>query len=58
MVDSDWAIYTSSLILLAISGVFAAFGGLTTVIWTDLVSTVLMILGACIVSGVSTFLPQ
>ncbi len=55
MGDSDGAgaIYASSLFLLAVSGLFAAFGGLTAVMWTDLVSTVLMILGACVLSGIS-----
>ncbi len=55
LISGDWAIYTSTLFLLGVAGVFAAFGGLTAVMWTDLVSTVLMILGACVLSGISTY---
>ncbi len=53
MLSKDWAIYVVSLVLLAVSGVFAAFGGMTTVIWTDVIATVLMIIGACVLTGIS-----
>ena len=45
---SDVATYVSILILLAIACVFTVAGGLTAVIWTDFVQTVLMIIGAFI----------
>lgn len=43
---SEAAIYIAILILLAIATVFTVAGGLTAVIWTDFVQTVLMIAGA------------
>jgi Na+/proline symporter len=42
----DTAIYVAILILLAIACIFTVSGGLTAVIWTDFVQTVLMIIGA------------
>ncbi|CAG2168177.1 unnamed protein product [Oppiella nova] len=40
--------YVSVVILLGISAVFTMAGGLTTVIWTDFVQTILMIIGALV----------
>ena len=51
------AIYVAILILLAIACVFTVAGGLSAVIWTDFVQTILMIVGAfilCISGNTST----
>ena len=48
---SEAAIYVSILILLAIACLFTVAGGLTAVIWTDFVQTVLMIVGAFVLCG-------
>ena len=45
---SETAIYVAILILLSIACIFTIAGGLTAVIWTDFVQTVLMIIGAFI----------
>ena len=45
--SSEW-LYVGILILLAIASVFTIVGGLTTVIWTDFVQTVLMLGGSFI----------
>ena len=45
-VEGEAAIYIAVLILLAIACVFTVAGGLSAVIWTDFVQTVLMILGS------------
>lgn len=53
---SDLAIYVAILILLAIACVFTVAGGLSAVIWTDFVQTILMIIGAfilCISGSIS-----
>ena len=52
--NSDLAIYVAILILLAIACVFTVAGGLSAVIWTDFVQTILMIIGAFIlcISGI------
>ncbi|XP_074654076.1 sodium/glucose cotransporter 4-like [Tubulanus polymorphus] len=41
-----WDIYLAILLLLAIAAIFTITGGLTAVIWTDFVQTILMIVGA------------
>ncbi|CAH1787280.1 unnamed protein product [Owenia fusiformis] len=41
-----WNIYISIIILLAIAAVFTITGGLTAVIWTDFIQTIIMIIGA------------
>ena len=54
--NSDLAIYVAILILLAIACVFTVAGGLSAVIWTDFVQTILMIIGAfilCISGSIS-----
>ena len=53
---SDVATYVSILILLAIACVFTVAGGLTAVIWTDFVQTILMIIGAFILCAKGKFL--
>ena len=57
---SEAAIYIAILILLAIACVFTVAGGLSAVIWTDFVQTILMILGAFIlcVQGTETSIIQ
>ncbi|KAK4293913.1 hypothetical protein Pmani_033422 [Petrolisthes manimaculis] len=50
----EW-MYLSILILLAIAAVFTITGGLTAVIWTDFVQTILMIVGAFILMGMSFY---
>ncbi len=50
--DGEYAIYIAILILLAIACVFTVAGGLSAVIWTDFVQTVLMIVGAFILVGI------
>ncbi|TRY79758.1 hypothetical protein TCAL_10793 [Tigriopus californicus] len=51
-IEGDYAIYISILILLAIACLFTIAGGLSAVIWTDFVQTVLMIIGAFILCGI------
>ena len=53
---SDVATYVSILILLAIACVFTVAGGLSAVIWTDFVQTILMIIGAFILCAKGKFL--
>lgn len=45
--SSEW-LYLSILFLLAVAAIFTIAGGLTAVVWTDFVQTVLMIFGAFI----------
>ncbi|XP_042858016.1 sodium/glucose cotransporter 4-like [Penaeus japonicus] len=45
--SEEW-LYISILMLLGIAAVFTVAGGLTAVVWTDLVQTVLMVLGALV----------
>ncbi|XP_045626138.1 sodium/glucose cotransporter 4 [Procambarus clarkii] len=49
---TEW-MYISILILLAIASIFTITGGLSAVIWTDFVQTILMVIGACILMGMS-----
>ena len=44
--EGEAGLYSSILVLLAIAAVFTIGGGLTAVIWTDLVQTVLMLGGS------------
>ncbi|XP_050704296.1 sodium/glucose cotransporter 4-like isoform X2 [Eriocheir sinensis] len=48
----EW-LYISILILLAIAAVFTISGGLTAVIWTDFVQTILMLFGALTLMGIA-----
>merc|ERR1712130_140548 len=48
--QGDGPIYVSILVLLAIACVFTIAGGLTAVIWTDFIQTILMIVGALVLS--------
>ncbi|XP_005521350.2 PREDICTED: sodium/glucose cotransporter 4 [Pseudopodoces humilis] len=43
-----WNIYLSTVLLLAVTAVYTIIGGLTAVIYTDLLQTVIMVLGAFI----------
>merc|ERR1719369_1149806 len=49
----DGAIYVSILILLTIAAIFTVAGGLTAVIWTDFIQTVLMIVGAVVLAVIA-----
>lgn len=53
--QSDEWMYISILILLAIAAIFTISGGLTAVIWTDFVQTILMITGAFILMGMAFY---
>ena len=46
--DGEEGLYLSILALLAIAAIFTIGGGLSAVIWTDFIQTILMILGAVI----------
>ena len=48
-IQGDYAIYIAIVILLAIACIFTVAGGLTAVIWTDFIQTILMIVGALVV---------
>ena len=48
--EGDGPIYVSILILLAIACLFTIAGGLTAVIWTDFIQTILMIIGALVLA--------
>jgi len=48
--EGDGPIYFSILILLAIACLFTVAGGLTAVIWTDFIQTILMIIGAVVLA--------
>ncbi|XP_053640238.1 sodium/glucose cotransporter 1 isoform X2 [Cherax quadricarinatus] len=50
--SEEW-MYISILILLAIASIFTISGGLTAVIWTDFVQTILMVVGALILMGMT-----
>ena len=51
-IEGEYAIYIAILILLGIACLFTVAGGLSAVIWTDFVQTVLMIIGAFILTGI------
>ena len=50
--EGDEGLYISILILLAIAALFTITGGLTAVIWTDFIQTVIMLIGAFILMGI------
>ncbi|XP_022257731.1 sodium/glucose cotransporter 4-like isoform X2 [Limulus polyphemus] len=41
-----WNLYVAIIVLLAVAAIFTVAGGLTAVIWTDFVQTIIMIAGA------------
>ncbi|NWS32784.1 SC5A9 protein, partial [Polioptila caerulea] len=43
-----WNLYLSTVVLLAVTAVYTIVGGLTAVIYTDLLQTVIMVLGALV----------
>lgn len=49
--EGDAGIYIAILILLAIAALFTITGGLTAVIWTDFVQTIIMLIGSFILMG-------
>jgi len=50
--SQEW-LYISCVILLAISALFTMVGGLTAVIWTDFIQTIIMVLGALTLTGIA-----
>ena len=54
-IEGEYAIYVAILILLGIACLFTVAGGLSAVIWTDFVQTVLMIIGAFMLTGIGAF---
>ncbi|XP_052259739.1 sodium/glucose cotransporter 4-like isoform X2 [Dreissena polymorpha] len=46
----NWNIYLSILVLLAVAAVFTIAGGLTAVIWTDFIQTIIMLIGALVLA--------
>ena len=48
--EGDGPIYLSILLLLAIACLFTVAGGLSAVIWTDFIQTILMIIGAVVLA--------
>ncbi|XP_061169606.1 sodium/myo-inositol cotransporter 2-like isoform X1 [Saccostrea echinata] len=48
-----WNLYLSILLLLSIATIFTITGGLTAVIWTDFIQTIIMIIGALVLMGLS-----
>lgn len=46
----NWDMYSAIILLLAISAVFTISGGLTAVIWTDFIQTILMVGGAIVLT--------
>ena len=51
-----WNIYAAILLLLAIAAIFTITGGLTAVIWTDFIQTIIMIFGAIALMALGTFI--
>ncbi|XP_043194289.1 sodium/glucose cotransporter 4-like [Amphibalanus amphitrite] len=51
--EGDLGLYLAIIVLLLIAAMFTIFGGLTAVIWTDAVQTVLMIAGSMILCVMS-----
>ncbi|KAK3590544.1 hypothetical protein CHS0354_015522 [Potamilus streckersoni] len=49
----NWNIYWSIMLLLAVAALFTITGGLTAVIWTDFIQTIIMLLGATILMIIS-----
>ena len=47
----DGGLYISILILLGLAALFTIGGGLTAVIWTDFVQSILMVVGALVITG-------
>ncbi|NWI03126.1 SC5A9 protein, partial [Tichodroma muraria] len=45
-----WNLYLSTVVLLAVTAVYTIVGGLTAVIYTDLLQTVIMVLGALVLT--------
>ena len=54
-IQGEYAIYIAILILLAIACIFTVAGGLSAVIWTDFVQTVLMIAGALVLCYIGRY---
>nr|XP_034302667.1 sodium/myo-inositol cotransporter 2 isoform X2 [Crassostrea gigas] len=48
-----WDLYWSILLLLSIATIFTITGGLTAVIWTDFIQTIIMLIGALALMAIS-----
>lgn len=48
-----WNIYISSFILLILTVVYTVAGGLSTVMWTDTVQSVILIIGTLAITALS-----
>lgn len=49
--EGDAGLYISVMVLLSIAALFTITGGLTAVIWTDFIQTIIMLIGALILMG-------
>uniref|UniRef100_A0A8C5R1K6 Sodium/glucose cotransporter 4 n=1 Tax=Leptobrachium leishanense TaxID=445787 RepID=A0A8C5R1K6_9ANUR len=52
-VSLGWNIYLSTVLLLAVTGVYTVAGGLTAVMYTDTLQTVIMVIGAFVLMFIS-----
>lgn len=50
-----WDIYISSFILLVLTVVYTVAGGLSTVMWTDTVQTVILVAGTLAITCLSEY---
>ncbi|XP_078617965.1 sodium/glucose cotransporter 4-like [Branchiostoma floridae x Branchiostoma japonicum] len=50
-----WDLYLAVVLLLAITAVYTVLGGLSAVIWTDTLQTVIMVAGAFVLTGLSKY---
>ncbi|KAL8625982.1 hypothetical protein ACOMHN_012574 [Nucella lapillus] len=48
-----WDIYPAIMLLLAVAAIFTITGGLTAVLWTDLIQTIIMVIGAFVLMIIS-----
>ncbi|XP_005090987.2 sodium/glucose cotransporter 4 [Aplysia californica] len=49
----NWDIYSAITLLLSVAAVFTIAGGLTAVIWTDFIQTIIMLVGAFVLMVIS-----
>ncbi|XP_076333209.1 sodium/mannose cotransporter SLC5A10-like isoform X2 [Tachypleus tridentatus] len=49
----NWDLYVSVCVLLAVAAIFTIAGGLSAVIWTDFVQTILMVIGSLVLMVLS-----
>ncbi|GFN93997.1 sodium/glucose cotransporter [Plakobranchus ocellatus] len=51
----NWNMYYAVCLLLVIAAIFTVTGGLTAVIWTDFIQTIIMLVGAAVLMGISFY---